>query len=315
MDQLLASFMESPEGLASEQELGDLLARDAAPLIRRIVSRRLGGSFNEADDVCSQVLLQLVVRLRQGKSDAELDGIAAFTSYVAAAAHHGCDHYLRSKYPLRWRLRNRIRYVLEHDPRLAVWKDNEENWLCGFAPWRSRPPDRSTRPPDPPLHIQTADLRGLLMQTFQQSGAPVELNAVVERAASILGIPLFAHEANDHIESVPDSKPAIDVKLAQRGNAQRLWAQIRELPIRQRHALLLNLKDDAIALFLTTGAASLRAIAESLEMPVEAFAALWNDLPLSDNDLAARLGCTRQQVINLRMSARKRLAHRFAGAS
>jgi hypothetical protein len=153
------------------------------------------------------------------------------------------------------------------------------------------------------------------MQTFQQSGAPVELNAVVERAASILGIPLFAHEANDHIESVPDSKPAIDVKLAQRGNAQRLWAQIRELPIRQRHALLLNLKDDAIALFLTTGAASLRAIAESLEMPVEAFAALWNDLPLSDNDLAARLGCTRQQVINLRMSARKRLAHRFAGAS
>ena len=41
---------------------------------------------------------------------------------------------------------------------------------------------------------------------------------------------------------------------------------------------------------------------------------LWNELPLPDNAVAARLGCTRQQVINLRMAARKRLAHRLADA-
>ena len=48
---------------------------------------------------------------------------------------------------------------------------------------------------------------------------------------------------------------------------------------------------------------------------VEEFAALWNELPLADNAVAARLGCTRQQVINLRMAARKRLGHRLEGAS
>jgi hypothetical protein len=50
-------------------------------------------------------------------------------------------------------------------------------------------------------------------------------------------------------------------------------------------------------------------------LPVEDFAVLWNELPLPDNAVAARLGCTRQQVINLRMAARKRLAHRLVDGS
>jgi hypothetical protein len=79
--------------------------------------------------------------------------------------------------------------------------------------------------------------------------------------------------------------------------------------------LLLNLTGDAISLFLMTGTASLRALAAGLEMSAEALASLWNDLPLSDNEVASRLSCTRQQVINLRMAARKRLANRLAGWS
>jgi hypothetical protein len=66
-------------------------------------------------------------------------------------------------------------------------------------------------------------------------------------------------------------------------------------------------------LFLATGTASLRSVADALEMPVGTLAALWNDLPLSDIEVAIRMGCTRQQVINLRMSARKRLSNRMAG--
>ena len=37
-----------------------------------------------------------------------------------------------------------------------------------------------------------------------------------------------------------------------------------------------------------------------------------SSIPLDDNAIAQRLGCTRQQVINLRMTARKRLANREA---
>ena len=46
---------------------------------------------------------------------------------------------------------------------------------------------------------------------------------------------------------------------------------------------------------------------------LEALAALWHALPLPDNDVALRLDCTRQQVINLRMAARKRLVNRLDG--
>jgi RNA polymerase sigma factor (sigma-70 family) len=93
--------------------------------------------------------------------------------------------------------------------------------------------------------------------------------------------------------------------------AERLWEEIRLLPVNQRVALLLNMKDNAIMLFPLCGVASIRQIAAALEMPAEKVALLWNNLPMDDNALAALLDLSRQQVINLRMSARKRLANRL----
>lgn len=311
MDDVLESFLASPDEERSEEQLGDLLARHAAPLVRRIVSRRLGASSSDVDDVCSQVVLQLMLRLRRERLDANLAAIDAFASYVATAAHHGCDHFVRAKYPLRWRLRSRLRYVLEHDPRFALWRAADGSLICGRAEWRSRQASAVPPPGEPLTGIQKQNVRGLLTRVFELSGSPLELTAVVNAAAAAWGIPLFQHDASHRIDAVADPEPRVDAALEQRGRLDRVWAQIRGLPLRQRHALLLNLKDDAITVLLTTGAAALRDIAASLELPVEDFAALWNDLPLPDNTVAARLGCTRQQVINLRMAARKRLANRL----
>jgi hypothetical protein len=68
----------------------------------------------------------------------------------------------------------------------------------------------------------------------------------------------------------------------------------------------------ALELFPLTGVASIRAIASVLEIPAEEFAEIWNMLPLDDLAIAERLQVTRQQVINLRKSARKRLERRMA---
>ena len=46
-------------------------------------------------------------------------------------------------------------------------------------------------------------------------------------------------------------------------------------------------------------------------VPEDRFAELWNDLPLEDSAIAQLLGITRQQVINLRKTARERLARRM----
>ena len=86
------------------------------------------------------------------------------------------------------------------------------------------------------------------------------------------------------------------------------------MPPRQRAALLLNLRDEGgrgiVDLWLIIGIATPESMARVLEMETEKFAEVWTELPLDDNRIAVLLGLTRQQVINLRKSARERLARR-----
>jgi hypothetical protein len=96
---------------------------------------------------------------------------------------------------------------------------------------------------------------------------------------------------------------------------ESLWLEIRKLPLGQRRALLLNLRDstghDMTALFAHTHIATLDEVAEALELTLEEFLELSNELPMEDSVMAIQLGITRQQVINLRTSARRRLARRM----
>jgi len=92
---------------------------------------------------------------------------------------------------------------------------------------------------------------------------------------------------------------------------------LQQLPLNQRAALLLNLKDatgfGAITLFPATGIASVRQLAGALEINPERLAEMWNDLPIEDTRIAELTGLTRQQVINARKSGRERLARRLKG--
>lgn len=315
MDQALASFLAAPDQGGADEVLGELLTRHAAPVIRRVIARRLGRGCPEEDDLTSLVLLQLMLRMRDAKADASLGAIDAFASYVATAAHHACDHHLRRRHPARWRLRNRLRYALDHDASLAAWKTPDGRWLCGLSRWRGRTDTGSPPPAEALTAPKRVDAHHLLAQTFDRSDGPLELGIVVDLAASLWRVPLVELDDARVIEAIRDPKSAVDVEMEQRERAGRAWTHICELPVRQRQALLLNLKGDAMNLFVITGVASLRAIAGALDMRVETLAALWHELPLGDTALALRLACTRQQVINLRMAARKRLANRLAGWS
>ena len=79
--------------------------------------------------------------------------------------------------------------------------------------------------------------------------------------------------------------------------------------------MLLNLRDDQgrdrLALLTLTGLATRGDLARLLELPEPELAELWGDLPLDDRTLALRFDLTARQVINLRKSARARLARRL----
>ena len=274
---------------------------------------------------CSSNLLS---RLRNMKSGPDAESIGAFSGYTAVAAYHACNEYLRRKYPNRHRLKTRLRYLLNTEKRFAIWEDRAAEWLCGLAEWqaKNRPPaagdilsrwrDKLADLPRGRAALEPADL---LNRIFTRLGAPVPFDELVGMVGQIWGVddpPAAPEQAAGELES-SHLNPADQLEWKQW--MSRLWGQIRELPQGQRAALLLNLKcgaeSSAVALLPLTGVASIREIAGVLGMPAEEFASLWNQLPLDDLAIAARLGITRQQVINLRKSARERLTRRMGGVT
>jgi RNA polymerase sigma factor (sigma-70 family) len=313
-DQALDSYLSaqaSPESLDTE-ELGELLATRADPIIRKVVFHRISDSRADAEDVCADAILSLIQRLQRYKEEAGPRPIEDFSSYTAATAHHACDQYLRRKNPALWRLRNRIRYLLEHDAKLATWRDSQGRLLCGFAGWQGQEQTQQAPSPGSFAASECVELRELLFRLFHNSAGPLELSTVIEvaRALPDFQLPIGGHTVE---ADIPDKAPAIDSEIEQRRYAAELWKEIQDLPPRQRSALLLNLKNDAMNLLLLTGVARFRELATALDMPLEELASLWSKLPLEDTEIAQRLGGTRQQIINLRMAARKRLANRLAG--
>lgn len=342
-DALLRPYLVAVGEAESQALLTELVEREAEPLIRAVLSRKLRVSLNgtcstrtaqEAEEIRSEILLQLISRLGALKQDREARAIANFRSYVAVTAHNACHEFLRQKYPSRWRLKNRLRYLLTHQKEFALWENEQGEWLCGLAEWRDS--ERSRRIDElrgdggerlglAGRNLQSMSLAELTAAIFRSARGAVELDELVNTIADLQGLKDVAvesvsavdddEEASDPYEGLTGKESDIASELEQRRYVERLWLEICQLPERQRAALLLNLRDDrggdVIALFPMLGVASIRQIAEVLGLRAEDFAALWHDLPLDDATIAARLGVTRQQVINLRKSARERLARRM----
>jgi RNA polymerase sigma factor (sigma-70 family) len=332
-DALLVPFLNAAQGSESENVLGQLLSAQAAPIIKGIIREKLRLLAGEADlhgqdaeDVYSDVVAQVLARLDTLRSNRSTDTIQDFRSYVATATFNACHQYLRRKYPQRSRLKNRIRYALTHRHDFAIWEITGKQ-LCGFAAWRDQTVRKATNTDLRQLRDESArlneDVRALpdlLAAIFKMAGAPIEIDELVTTVADLQGISDRASivagngEISTLEETLPDPSMNVAGKFERRSYMQRLWSEIAGLPLTQRQALLLNLKDlheGVIALLPLTGAATFRDIAAALAMTAEDLADLWNKLPLDDATIAERLGLTRQQVINLRKSARARLARRM----
>ncbi len=327
-DMLLQEYAECADMERAESLLETLVVEHAQPGIRKIVRYKLAfqgaAESQDAEDVSSEVLVELISRLRAMKDASPADSIGTFSGYTAVAAYHACNEYLRRKYPNRHRLKTRLRYLLSTEKSFAIWVEDSTAWLCGFAQWQAEGRDpvsgeRLTRwreeLHDIPRGRAAQHPADLVKAIFIRFGGPVEFDELVGIVAQIWGVedpPPAPEKAARDLES-GDADPGARMDLKKWMG--ELWEQIGELPHAQRVALLLNLRaggdNAAVALLPLTGVAGIRQIAEVLEVPAEEFAELWNRLPLDDLAIAERLGVTRQRVINLRKSARERLSRRM----
>jgi DNA-directed RNA polymerase specialized sigma24 family protein len=309
-------------------------------VIRQVIRSKLRVRFDhqgrsspdpDAEDIYGETLLQALARLKECKANPAEKAIGDLRSYVAVIAYHNCYEYLRLKYPQRHNLKNKLRYMLTHQPGLALWEDESGDMVGGFAAWREQS-DLRTRSErlrrlldDPPETLPWGDFQranpgDLAAAIFNYTNHPIELDDLVEIVAALSGVKDKAERSNtgdeefDQFARMADPRADVEAEVDQRLFLKWLWGEIVQLPLRQRMALLLNLRDEqgggVAALLPGAGVASLRQIAAALEMADEEFARLWPRLPLDDTSIAELLGCARQQVINLRKCARERLARR-----
>jgi hypothetical protein len=160
----------------------------------------------------------------------------------------------------------------------------------------------------------------LLTAIFADVGHAIEFERIVTLAAEVWNITDSTPESVDRPDreaaaELVNTTPGVDLLLEQRLYLEKLWTEVCQLPVLQRAALLLNLRDaqggSAIFFIPYLGIANHAQIAANLELPDEEFASLWDDLPLDDSRIATMLSISRQQVINLRKTARERLKRRM----
>jgi hypothetical protein len=314
-DDLLAIYLAETNEPAAERVLHTLISEIAAPYVLMVVSANLRGPHQgDSADAAQEVLLDLTSRLRRLRT-ADEPAIRNLRAYIASAARRAAGFVLRRANPERYRLRNRIRYSLKAGDKFTLAEDELGRRIAGLTRFPATAAvaseDRLQSLPVP-AGATAMPLAALIETVLAALNAPVLLDHLTDYIGAALG-GFARQEEFEAAIAIPASNLAD--QMDQRAWLAHLWTEIVELPRNQRMALLLNLRDhlgDSALRFLPAmGIASIRQISAALEMPPEALAALWRQLPIDDLQIAGLLSLTRQQVVNLRKSARDRLLRRM----
>ena len=338
IDVLLEPLLTEASDEQANELLSQVITNHAEPVIKGVIRFKLRlNSYREsqraeADDIHQEVVLQLLAQLQRFRKLPESHPISDVRGMAAVIAHRTCARWMRRQFPERHALKNRLHYLLTRQRGLALW-DEDGKSLAGFAVWekekRHAKAARQLSEVDGlPNHIRTLksekpqELADAVAAIFNHVGGPIEFDELVSAIATIQGIsdqPIESLAEDEDAASLMPATPEPDQawRMEKRMFLQRLWEELQQLPLNQRSALLLNLKDPSgfgcITLFPATGVATVRQLAAALDISPEKFAEVWNELPLEDAKIAELLGLTRQQVINARKSGRERLARRLKG--
>jgi len=328
IDALLEPLLTATTDEHADELLSQLIAGHAEPVIKGVIRFKL--RFNshqetqraEADDIHQDVVLQLVGQLQRFRKLPETHPITDVRGMAAIIAHRTCARWMRRQFPERHALKNRLHYLLTRQRGFAIWDDDSGKSIAGFAIWQQQKKAAVRKLSDVAAHIRKSQqLAETVASIFDYAGGPIEFDELVTAVATIQGVsdqPVesLADDGDGGFDpATPDPDPAW--RIEKKMFLQRLWDELTQLPVNQRAALLLNLKDASgfgcITLFPAIGIATIRQLAAALELSAERLAELWNELPIEDARIAELLGLTRQQVINARKSGRERLARRLKG--
>lgn len=340
IDLLLLAFLDEADEARSDNLLEEIIWQHTRPIIRRVVALKLNvgqgrsasTEWQEQEDIAEEVVLQLIRHLKSMRGVGG-EAFDSFENYVATAAYNACSNYLRQKYPERSRLRKKLRYIFSHHERLGIWRSDGRDWLCGLVSWKNQPRTRGSSArlrqvsSEPSFinfsnsHAGEREFIRLVTSILDLVGAPVALDELVSIVGEIIGTNTRSStEQNDCFsgsagEIWSEAESFVTERIDKQTYLKKVWQEICQLPPEQCAALLLNLKEkdgsDITVIFVSSGVATISEIASVLDVSIEEFLDIWNKLPLSDEEIALRLGVSVRQVGSLRQSGRRRLWRRM----
>jgi DNA-directed RNA polymerase specialized sigma24 family protein len=337
IDPLLEPLLLIQDSEQADSFLTQLITTHLDSIIQGVIHHKLhlysnaNSQQHEADDIRQEVVLQLLAELQKFRSHPETHSIRDVRGLTAVITYRTCSRWMRRQFPERHALKNRLYYLMTRQRGFALWPAQNGKLVAGFASWRGQnssatKPLRELISADEKLQtrVRSTGIEGkqagwseVLAAIFEQAGTPIDFDDLVSALSSLLYIRNQPLESTDESETRTAVTTDTAWQIEKRIFLQRLWEEVAQLPLNQRAALLLNLKDaegrGCIGLFPAAGIATVRELAETIGMEAVEFAELWNRLPLDDMTIAQRLGLARQQVINARKSARERLARRLKG--
>ncbi len=328
LDPVLEPFLNAPLESAAEHDALRGLVDRVTPVIEGVIRGKVGAAIaaNEREELFGEAIVLLIRRLQEIKPDPSRHLIANFNGYAAVTTFNVVHAHFRRVHPERQRLRSHIRHVVRKSARFALWQSQSGQFVCGLADWpgtvagECSEADLDAVPPlSPPVNVTWNDAIGkpqitrAIEHVFEHVEKPLELERLVEKIAELFRLPVTPAQSAQ-AERI-DETASVESSLVYRSALVEVWREIDLLPPGQRIALLLGLRDEhgsAIAsLLILLRIATFDELAAAVELSSEELAAMWDQLPLPDMAIAERLDLTRQQVINLRKSARQRLGRRL----
>ena len=326
LDERLVLYFQSADEETSQQQLEYLLDDVAKPIIQSIVHRsdRLnvsGGHQSSAQDVISETLVRLLARLRILKANPQRQVISNFDGFVATITYRTIADHLRASNRQRTNLEKKIRRLIGANNDLSVWKDSQQELICGYIKQRTdelqyrrnkyaTPDELSSALAEARFDSRKKNTAELILLVLNKIQRPVKLKDLVQVINEIALLRSANVDEAEYLRSITLVEASVNADENRR-LLERLFSEIQKLGIEQRKSLLLNMSDSygySIEWFAFTGIATEAQLAELLQVSVKEFRGLLNDLPITDKDIARQLGISPTRVANIRKAVRDRLA-------
>jgi RNA polymerase sigma factor (sigma-70 family) len=338
MDNVLLAYLTADDERERQQELEELLTLRAAPLIRGVLLQRLGfyvsakgvnENNQDAEDLYQETMTRVVQGVYRLQSPTGPD-IANFGRYVSRIASNTCTDFLRAKSPARTRLKYHLRDLLRRHKDFMLWESDGE-MLCGFASWRNTGKGAFSDQPDQGLEakldsfkslhfidedIRRAPVSQIVAELFNWIRGPVEIDALVQMVAYLLGI-------KDHqLESLDGpTRGSRNAYFANTWSGEshveanellaRLWRAVVQLPAEQRDSFAFGFEDqagqDLFTLLLAAEIVNWDELARGMGRPVQELVRLRLRMPMDSGGIADELRTSRENVHKWRFRAIRRL--------